>query len=79
MTAQFVSWKPDADVYGEAAGLAFRDRVLDLVITYCGDGTFEWEVVDACDVIACGITVSASEARHAAENAGRRALLCVVA
>ncbi|HEV7245975.1 MAG TPA: hypothetical protein VGN93_03170 [Shinella sp.] len=79
MTVKFLPWRPDADVYGEAAGVAFGSRFLDLVVTYCGDQTFEWEVVDACDVIEGGITVSAVEARRAAEFAGRRALFCVVA
>lgn len=79
MTVRLIKWKPDADVYGEAAGLVFGDRVLDLVVTYCGDGTFEWDVVDACDFIASGVTVTAAEARRASEDAGLRALICVIA
>lgn len=79
MDLYLMGWKPDADVYGEAAGLACDGRVLDLVVTYCGDGTFAWEVVDECDSIASGTVTSAAEARRAAETAGRRALIRVAA
>ncbi|TAY24460.1 hypothetical protein ELH92_25900 [Rhizobium ruizarguesonis] len=74
MDLQFMNWKPDADVFGEAAGLAFGSRVLDLVVTH-GDKTFPWEVVDGCDSIASGTAASADEARRAAETAGRRAFI----
>ncbi|NRF10801.1 hypothetical protein [Agrobacterium pusense] len=74
MDLYVMPWKPDDDVYGEAAGLACDDRVLDLVVTH-GDGTFYWEVVDGCDSIACGTATSAAEARRAAETAGRRAFI----
>ncbi|RCW23171.1 hypothetical protein DFR48_10740 [Ciceribacter lividus] len=75
---QFMGWKPDADVCGEAAGMAFGKRVLDLVVTYCGDGSFFWEVVDddLTDArIAFGTVTSAAEARRAAETAVRRAFI----
>ena len=78
MNIRFLGWKPDAEVYGEAAGLAFGKRVLDLVVTYCGDGSFFWEVVDddlTDERIASGTAVSAAEARRAAETAGRRAFI----
>ncbi|MDL2410653.1 hypothetical protein PY650_34815 [Rhizobium calliandrae] len=71
---QFMGWKPDADVYGEAAGMASDGRVLDLVVTH-GDEIFPWEVVDGCDPIAFGEATSAAEARRAAETAGRRAFI----
>lgn len=82
MDLYFMGWKPDADVYGEAAGLACDGRVLDLVVTYCGNGTFAWEVVDddcAEERIASGTTTNIEEARRAAETAGRRALIRVAA
>lgn len=73
---QFMRWRPDADVCGESAGMAFGDRVLDLVTTHGDDGkTYPWEVVDGCDVIASGTATSAAEARRAAETAGRRAFI----
>ena len=75
MTAYFMGWNPDADVYGEAAGLMFGDRFLDLVYTRAVGDTFPWDVVDGCDVIA----KTAAEARRAAENAGRRALIRIAA
>ncbi|WP_418136373.1 hypothetical protein [Agrobacterium sp. El2ro-1b] len=50
-------------------------RVLDLVVTYCADGTFLWEVVDGCNSIASATAASAAEARRAAEAAGRRAFI----
>jgi hypothetical protein len=74
MDLYVMPWKPDADVYGETAGLACDDRVLDLVVTH-GDKTFPWEVVDGCDSIASGTATSADEARRAAEVAGRRAFI----
>lgn len=74
MELYIMPWKPDADVYGEAAGLACDDRVLDLVVTY-GDEVFPWEVVDGCDSIAKGTATSAAEARRAAEIAGRRSFI----
>ena len=79
MELQHLPWTEDADVCGEAAGFAFGDRVLDLVVTHCGDGTFEWDVVDGCELIASGIAVTAAEARREAEDAGRRALFSVAA
>lgn len=75
MDLYIMPWKPDADVCGEAAGLACDDRVLDLVVTYCADGTFLWEVVDGCNSIASGTTTSVDEARRAAETTGRRAFM----
>jgi hypothetical protein len=75
MTAYFMNWKPDAEVGGEAAGLAFGDRVLDLVITYCDNGTFAWDVVDECESIATGTAASIAEARRAAERTARREAL----
>lgn len=77
MDLYVMPWKHDADVFGEAAGLACDDRVLDLVVTY-GDDTFPWEVVDGCDSIASGTAASAAEARRAAETAGRRAFFRAV-
>ncbi|MBW9063823.1 hypothetical protein JNB71_10870 [Rhizobium herbae] len=74
MKLQFMSWKPDADVYGESAGMAFGDRVLDLVVTH-GEEIFPWEIVDGCEPIASGEAKSAAEARRAAETAGRRAFI----
>lgn len=68
-------WKPDAEVCGEAAGMSCDGRVLDLVVTYCGNGIFAWEVVDECDSIASGTAATAAEARRAAETAGRRAFM----
>jgi hypothetical protein len=82
MDLYFMGWKPDADVYGEAAGLACDGRVLDLVVTHCGDGSFFWEVIDddlTDERIASGTAASAAEARRAAETAGRRALIRVAA
>lgn len=81
MTAYFMGWQPDAGVYGEAAGLAFGGRVLDLVVTYSDDGTFEWDVIDdSCtdERIASGRAVSAAEARRKAEAAARREALSLV-
>ncbi|WP_332302067.1 hypothetical protein [Rhizobium sp. GR12] len=75
MELYVMPWKRDADVYGEAAGMMCDDRVLDLVVTYCADGTFSWEVVDGCDGIDSGTAASAAEARRAAEAAGRRAFI----
>ncbi|WP_165932850.1 hypothetical protein [Rhizobium sp. BK251] len=72
-------WKTDADVCGEAAGMSCDGRVLDVVVTYCGDGSFFWEVVDGCDSIASGTAASAADARRAAEAAGRRAFIRVAA
>lgn len=69
-----MGWKPDTDVYGEAAGFTFAGRVLDLVVTYCADRTFEWDVVDGVDLVASGITVTLAEAKRAAEDAALRAL-----
>jgi hypothetical protein len=78
MTAKLLPWGADAEVYGEAAGLALNGRVLDLVVTHCRNGKFDWEVVDVSEVIAHGITAKASDARREAENAGLRALLSVI-
>jgi hypothetical protein len=78
MDLYIIPWKSDADVCGEAAGMSCDGRVLDLVVTYCADGTFAWEVVDddrAEERIASGIAASAPEARRAAEAAGRRAFI----
>lgn len=75
MDLYFMGWKPDADVFGEAAGLACDSRVLDLVVTHCDDGTFSWEIVDGCDSIASDTAASVDEARRAAEVAGRRAFI----
>lgn len=74
MDLYVMPWKPDADVFGEAAGLACDDRVLDLVVTH-GDETFPWEVVDGTTSLASGTAASADEARRAAETAGRRAFI----
>lgn len=74
MTQHHMGWKPDSDVYGEAAGLTFAGRVLDLVVTHCADGTFEWDVVDGVDLLASGIALTLPEAKRAAENAALRAL-----
>lgn len=82
MDLYVMPWKPDADVYGEAAGMSCDGRVLDLIVTYCADGTFAWEVVDdgrAEERIASDIATSAAEARRAAETAGRRAFLRIAA
>lgn len=79
MELQHLPWSKDDDVCGEAAGFAFGDSFLDLVVTYCGNGTFEWDVVDGCDLIASGIAITAAEARRAAEHAGRRALIRIAA
>lgn len=68
---QFIQWMRDDDVCGEAAGMAAGGRVLDLVVTYCGDGTFTWEVVDACDRIASGAGHTAEDAKRECENAAR--------
>ena len=81
MTAYFMGWQPDSDVYGEAAGFAFGGRVLDLVVTYCDEKTFEWEVIDdSCthERIAFGTAFSAAEARREAESAVRREALSLV-
>lgn len=78
MELYFLPWEPDADVCGEAAGMSCDGRVLDLVVTYCADGTFAWEVVDE-DSIASGTATSAEEARRAAEAAGRRAFMRIAA
>ncbi|MDE1993159.1 MAG: hypothetical protein KGI75_11705 [Rhizobiaceae bacterium] len=78
MDLYVMPWKPDTDVCGEAAGMSCDGRVLDLVVTYCADGTFAWEVVDddrAEERIASGTAASAAEARRAAEAAGRRAFI----
>lgn len=78
MDLYVMPWKPDADVCGEAAGMSCDGRVLDLVVTFCADGTFFWEVVDDHLVeerIASGTTASAAEARRAAETAARRAFI----
>jgi hypothetical protein len=78
MELYIMPWKPDADVCGEAAGMSCDGRVLDLVVTYCGDGSFFWEVVDddLTDArIASGTALSAAEARRATEAAGRRAFI----
>ncbi|KJF66024.1 hypothetical protein RS75_20345 [Rhizobium nepotum 39/7] len=74
MELYVMPWKPDADVYGEAAGMMCDGRVLDLVVTH-GDGVFTWEVVDGCDSLAGDTATSAAEARRAAEAAGRRAFI----
>lgn len=81
MTAYFIGWESDADVCGEAAGLAFGGRVLDLVVTHRDDGTFEWDVIDdSCtdERIAYGTAFSAAEARRKAESAARREALSLV-
>ncbi len=78
MDLHIIPWKPDADVCGEAAGMSCDGRVLDLVVTYCGDGSFFWEVVDdnLTDArVASGSTASAAEARRAAETASRRGFI----
>lgn len=78
MELYFMPWKRDADVYGEAAGMSCDGRVLDLVVTYCGDGSFFWEVVDDDLIdarIAFGTAASAAEARRGAEAGGRRAFI----
>lgn len=75
MNVYFMGWKSDADVCGEAAGMAFHNRFLDLVVTYGNDGKFYWEVVDGCDRVDSGEANSAAEARRAAETAGRRAFI----
>lgn len=52
--------------------------MLDLVVTYCDDGTFFWEIVDDDRTdkrIDFGTAASAAEARRAAEIAGRRAFI----
>ncbi len=67
MNVHFMGWKPDTHVFGEAAGMAFGDRVLDLVATH-GDETFPWEVVDGTTSIASGTANSADEAGRAAET-----------
>jgi hypothetical protein len=77
MDFYFIPWKPDTDVFGEAAAMSCDSRVLDLVVTYCGDGTFQWEVVDGCDRLTGGNVASLHEARLAAEAAGRRAFIRV--
>ncbi|MGO6833405.1 hypothetical protein ACCS37_32265 [Rhizobium ruizarguesonis] len=77
MSLNFVAWKPDADVYGEAAGMSFGERVFDLVVTY-GHDEYPWDVVDGCQILASGVAESASEARRAAETAGRREGIRVV-
>ena len=79
MTIHFMAWKPEPDVFGEAAGLAYGERVLDLVYTIAFDKTFPWDVVDGCDIIASGIATTATEAKRAAEDAGRRAFFRAVA
>lgn len=71
----FFKWEPDASVFGEVAGLADDDVLLDLVVTYAADKTFHWEVIDETTIIAHGIAQTAAEARHAAETAARRALI----
>ncbi|OLP58121.1 hypothetical protein BJF93_05675 [Xaviernesmea oryzae] len=78
MELQHLPWAKDDDVCGEAAGFAFGDRSLDLVVTYCADGTFAWEVIDdlcADERIAFGTAASVAEARRAAEAAGRRTFI----
>lgn len=79
MTVKFIPWQPDADVCGFAAGLAAGNRVLDLVHIKASNGTFLWEVIDGCEVVAFDIAWSAADARRAAENAGRRALFSIAA
>lgn len=75
MQVRFIGWKPDAEVYGEAAGITFGRRVLDLVITYGGDGTYIWEVDDGCDSIATGTSGTVEGGKRACENAARRSLI----
>ncbi|MGR9423634.1 hypothetical protein [Rhizobium leguminosarum] len=68
---QLISWQPDADVFGEAAGIHYSGRLLDLVVTP-SNGRWVWDVVDGCDILASGIAGSMAEAKRAAEEAARR-------
>jgi len=77
----FIPWNPDADVCGEAAGMSCDGRFVDLVVTYCADGRFCWDVIDdsrADKRLAFGTASSAAEARRAAEIAGSRAFIHAV-
>lgn len=71
MQVKFIPWEHDADVYGEAAGMAYGDRVLDLVVTH-GNENFPWDIVDGTTRVVSGIAKNANEAKRAAETAGRR-------
>ncbi len=68
---QLIPWQPDADVFGEAAGIQYSGRLLDLVVTP-SNGRWVWDVVDGCDILASGIAGSMAEAKRAAEEAARR-------
>jgi hypothetical protein len=74
MYVQFISWQPDAEIFGIAAGMAFGDRVLDLVVTYCSDGTFTWDVVEA-DILMSGTSGTLEAAKCDCENAARRIMI----
>ena len=77
----FIPWKPDADVCGEAAAMSCDGRFVDLVVTYCADGRFYWEVIDDSSAdkrLSFGTVSSADEARRAAETAGSRAFIHAV-
>lgn len=76
MTVQFTNfhWQPDADVCGIAAGMAFGDRFLDLVVTFGGDGTFIWDVVEA-GILASGTSDTLEAAKRDCENAARRIMI----
>lgn len=82
MDYQFIPWKRDSDVCGEAAAILSAGRLVDLVVTRCANGTFAWEVIDdeAADPrVAFGIATSLCEARRAAEIAGHRAFIVLAA
>ncbi|WP_416064591.1 hypothetical protein ACK9YZ_16945 [Rhizobium sp. ZK1] len=74
MNMHLIPWRPDADIFGEAAGLVYCDRILDLVATPTNERC-AWDVVDGCDILASGIAGSMAEAKRAAETAARREVL----
>ena len=69
---QFLPWRPDADVFGEAAAIKSGDRLFDLVVTKGFDGKFHWEIVDGVTALDSGDHETIEGARRAAENAARR-------
>lgn len=72
MHTQFLPWRPDADVFGEAAAILIGDRLIDLVVTEGFDGKFYWEIVDGVEALDSGVHETKEGARRAAENAARR-------
>lgn len=74
---RFLAWAPDSDVCGEAAAIAYGNRLIELISTRCADGSYAWEIVEGCTSLGFGRVDGNETARRAAETAARRALLTV--